>query len=74
MIEESDAVILARDIPEQKLRAGDFGTVVYVHGDSAAYKVEFVTMGGETLCLITLPADAVRVAQGDEIAHVRVVA
>lgn len=74
MVKELDTVILARDIPEQKLRAGDLGTVVHVHSGGAAYEVEFVTLGGETLCLVTLPADAVRVAQGDEIAHARVVA
>jgi hypothetical protein len=73
MIEEPDTVILARDVPGQKLRAGDIGTVVHIHGDGAAYEIEFVTLGGETLCLVTLPADAVRAATGGEIAHARVV-
>jgi len=73
MLKELDTVVLARDLPEEKLRVGDLGTVVHVHGDGA-YEVEFVTLGGETLCLVTLPANAVRAAQGDEIAHARVVA
>jgi hypothetical protein len=30
-----------------------------VHGDAAAYEVEFVTLGGETLTVVTLPADAI---------------
>jgi hypothetical protein len=74
MVKELDTVVLARDIAEQKLRAGDLGTVVHVHRDGAAYEVEFVTLGGATLCLVTLPADAVRVAHRDEIAHARIVA
>lgn len=74
MIEELDTVILVGDMPEQKLRAGDIGTVVHIHGDGAAYEVEFVTLGGETLCVVTLPAEAVRAATGGEIAHARVVA
>lgn len=69
-----DTVILTRDIPEQKLRKGDLGTVVFVHEGSEAYEVEFVTLGGGTLAVVTLPADAVRTATGREIAHAREVA
>ena len=74
MIQELDTVILDRDMPSQKLRQGDLGTVVLVHQDGAAYEVEFVTLGGETLAVVTLPADAVRTATGREIAHAREVA
>jgi len=74
MIKELDTVILARDMPERKLRMGDIGAVVHVHRDGAAYEVEFVTLGGETLCVVTLPAEAVRTVTGHEIAHARVVA
>jgi len=74
MVKELDTVILARDIPEQKLRTGDIATVVHVHRDDAAYEVEFVTLGGETLCLVTLPAEAVRAVAGHETTHARVVA
>ncbi len=74
MLKELDTVILSRDMPERKLRAGDIGTVVHVHRDGDAYEVEFVTLGGETLCLITLSADAVRPVTGEEIAHARVLA
>jgi len=73
-IQELDTVILTRDIPQQKLRKGDVGTVVLVQRDGAAYEVEFVMLGGETLALVTLPADAVRAITGREIAHVREVA
>jgi hypothetical protein len=74
MIQELDTVILTRDMPEQKLRMGDIGTVVVAHKDDAAYEVEFVTLGGQTLAVVTLPADAVRAITGREIAHAREVA
>lgn len=74
MIQELDTIILTRDIPQQKLRKGDLGCVVFVHQGGAAYEVEFVTLGGETLGVINLPADAVRAATGREIAHAREVA
>ena len=71
MIKELDTVVLTRDIPEKQLRQGDLGAVVLVHADGQAYEVEFVTLGGETVALMTLPADAVRAVTGREIAHVR---
>lgn len=74
MIQELDTVVLTRDIPQQKLRTGDVGTVVLVHRDGAAYEVEFVTLGGETLAVVTLSGDAVRAITGREIAHAREVA
>jgi hypothetical protein len=74
MIQELDTVILNRDVPQQGLRSGDVGTVVLIHRDRAAYEVEFVTLGGETIAVVTLPADAVRPITGREIAHARQVA
>jgi hypothetical protein len=74
MIQELDTVILTRDIPAERLRKGDLGAVVFVHQDGAAYEVEFVTLDGETLAVVTLPADAVRPATGREIPHAREVA
>ena len=74
MIQELDTVILTRDVPEQKLRKGDIGTVVLLHKAGAAYEVEFVTLGGQTLTVATLPADAVRAVPEHEIAHARGVA
>lgn len=71
MIQELDTVVLTRDVPQQRLRKGDLGAVVLVHEDKAAYEVEFVTLGGDTLAVVTLPADAVRAATGHEIAHAR---
>ena len=40
MIEDLDCVVLTRDIPEKKLKAGDVGTVVMVFNDGEAFDVE----------------------------------
>jgi hypothetical protein len=74
MIQELDTVVLTRDIPEERLRKGDLGAVVLVHDDGAGYEVEFVTLDGQTLAVVTLPADAVRPATGHELPHAREVA
>jgi hypothetical protein len=71
MIKELDTVVLTRDLPQQKLRKGDLGAVVLVHEDGAAYEVEFATLGGDTLAVLTLPADAVRAATARDIPHAR---
>lgn len=71
MIEELTSVVLTRDLPERSLRAGDLGTVVLVHQEGAGYTVEFMTLGGETVAVVTLDADQVRAVRSNEIAHVR---
>lgn len=52
-IHELDTVVLARDVPEANLRAGDLGAVVHVH-DAAMIEVEFVTASGRTQAVQTL--------------------
>ena len=60
VIRELDEVVLTCDLPEQKLAAGDIGTVVLVHGEGRGYEVEFMTLDGETIGVSTLRADQVR--------------
>jgi hypothetical protein len=71
MVKESDTVILTRDLSRQKLRKGDLGAVVLVHENGAAYEVEFMTLGGDTLAVVTLPAEAVRPATARDVPHAR---
>ena len=71
MIEELDDVILTCDLPEHDLSAGDIGTVVLVHRGHKGYEVEFTSLDGETIAVVTLMANQVRPARGKEIAHVR---
>jgi hypothetical protein len=74
MIEDLDCVVLTRDIPEKRLKAGDVGAVVMVYKDGEAFEVEFVTLDGDTFALETLMAADLRLARGMEIAHAREVA
>lgn len=72
MIKELDSVILTTDLPEYGLKKGDVGTVVLKH-EPAGYEVEFMTLDGETLAVVSLVADQVRPIGGREIAHARLV-
>ena len=74
MIKELDSVVLTQDRPDEGLAAGDVGCVVMVYDDGAAYEVEFTTLSGETLSVVTLPAAFIRPVGPREIAHVRRVA
>ena len=73
-IREHDLVVLMADIPAEGLKQGDVGTVVLVHGAGAGFEVEFATLAGETLAVVTVPANSVRPVGDNEIAHVRRVA
>jgi hypothetical protein len=73
-MKELDLVVLTRDLPGENLRAGDIGTVVLVHQGGTGYEVEFSTLGGQTLAVVTLAADDVRPVGNREIAHARRVA
>jgi hypothetical protein len=73
-IREHDLVVLTADIPEENLKQGDVGTVVLMHRAGAGFEVEFATLAGETLAVVTAPANAVRPVGDKEIVHVRRVA
>jgi hypothetical protein len=74
MIEEHASVVLQTDLLHHDLAAGDIGTVVLVHAGGSGYTVEFMTLTGQTVAVVTLPAEQVRAIQPDEIAHVRQIA
>lgn len=71
MIKELDTVVLTVDLPEYGLKKCDVGTVVLLHGDEG-YEVEFMTLGGETLSVVSLSRDQVRHVGNREIAQARV--
>ena len=71
MIKEHDSVVLTQDIPANGFKAGDVGTVVHIHPNAAAYEVEFVTLAGETVGVVTLKPEQIRPIGRREIAHVR---
>jgi len=70
-MKELDAVVLTDDLPEYGLRAGDLGTVVLIHPAEAGYEVEFATLEGDTVAVVTLLASQVRPVRPQEIAHAR---
>ena len=67
---ELDTVVLARDLPDLGLRAGDLGAVVHVYAPEAI-EVEFVTASGRTEALVTLAARDVRAVGDDDLLAVR---
>lgn len=74
MIKELDQVVLTKDLPDEGLKSGDIGTVVLVHQGGAGYEIEFITLTGETIEVVTVSDDDVRAIEEGEIAHVRKVA
>ncbi|MEI6180517.1 MAG: DUF4926 domain-containing protein [Chloroflexales bacterium] len=74
MIEELASVVLTTNLPERGLQAGDIGTVVLVHQAGQGYTVEFLTLGGETVAVITVLAEQIRPIRANEIAHARALA
>lgn len=71
MIEELASVVLTTSLPEHGLQSGDIGTVVLVHQAGQGYTVEFLTLSGETVAVITVPAEQIRPIRTNEIAHAR---
>ena len=71
MIKEHDCVVLTRDLPEEHLEAGDIGAIVHIHNGGAAYEVEFMTLTGETVAIVTLAASQVRALNRRDLAHTR---
>ncbi|NCC34870.1 MAG: DUF4926 domain-containing protein [Chloroflexia bacterium] len=74
MIEELTSVVLTTNLLEHGLQAGDIGTVVLVHQEGTGYTVEFLTLSGATVAVITVPAAQIRPIRPNEIAHARALA
>ncbi|MDY7020781.1 MAG: DUF4926 domain-containing protein [Cyanobacteria bacterium J06592_8] len=72
MIAELDRVVLTTNLPEYHLQAGDIGTVVLVHQDSVGYEVEFITLTGKTVAIVSVFSSQVRAIGDREIAQARV--
>ena len=63
-------VVLAKDLPDHHLKAGDVGAVVELYGEEAV-EVEFVTGSGRTLAVLTLQNELLRNIGGDDVLTVR---
>ncbi|HEX7343843.1 MAG TPA: DUF4926 domain-containing protein [bacterium] len=73
MIKELTGVMLKVNLPRVGLKRDDVGTVVLVHGAGKGYEVEFVTLDGETLAVVSLAPEQIRAIGRREIAHARTV-
>ncbi len=72
MIRELDRVALTTDLPGYSLKQGDIGTIVLIHREG--YEVEFVTLDGETVAVVSLFSSQLRPIGRREIAQARVMA
>lgn len=70
-INELDVVALTCDLPDHGLVRGDAGTAVLVHGNGAAFEVEFVGYDGHTVALLTLEREQIRPLDTHDIPHAR---
>lgn len=73
MIRELDTVALTVDLPRYGLKSGDIGAVVLMH-DQKGCEVEFITLGGETVAVVSLHLEQIREISKREIASARLVA
>ena len=70
-IKEHDCAVLTADLPGEKLKTGDVGTVIHIHKDGVAYEVEFTTLDGHTWNVATVESKIVRPVSRRDVAHVR---
>lgn len=71
MIKEHDVVVLTTSLPDERLEAGDVGTVVHLYADGQAYAVEFTTLDGQTVAVATVETSQVRPADEGDMTHAR---
>jgi hypothetical protein len=71
MIQELDTVVLLHNITKYGLAKNDLGAVVHRYKNGVAFEVEFVTGDGQTVALVTLKAEEIRLMKQREILHVR---
>ncbi|MCP4274686.1 MAG: DUF4926 domain-containing protein [Gammaproteobacteria bacterium] len=71
MIKEHDRIVLLENIQVHDLQNGDVGTVVHIHRQGKAFEVEFMTLDGGTVAVVTLLSSQIRAVSKRDITHVR---
>jgi hypothetical protein len=69
---ELDTIVLTIDLIKHGLKSCDLGTVALIH-KHGGYEVEFMTLDGETIAVISLSPEQIRPVGRREIAHARLV-
>ena len=72
MIQGLDIVILLKNRPNEDLVKGDVGSVVFIDEGGKACEVEFTTLAGDPLGVLTLAEDEIRPVSARDVPHVRV--
>ena len=71
MLKEHDRIVLTDDIPDQRLKTGDVGTIVHIYPRGEAFEVEFLTLDGNTAAMATVLPFQVRPVSSTDITHAR---
>ena len=74
LVKEHEMVVLTADLPGERLAIGDVGTVVHVHKGGEAYEVEFLTLTGATVAVVSVAASQLRAVDHRDVSHARRVA
>jgi hypothetical protein len=74
MIKEFDKIVLTTDLLPFNLKKGDVGTVIAISQNGRmGYEVEFMTLYGDTVAIVSLETEQVRPIGQREIAHARMI-
>ena len=70
-MQELERVALTEDLPQHGLKIGDIGMILHIYADHKGYEVEFVTLSGELIALVSVYPAQIRQLEQDEIASAR---
>ena len=70
-MKELERIALTEDLPEHGLKIGDIGMILHIYTDHKGYEVEFVTLSGELIALVSVYPAQIRPLEQDEIASAR---
>lgn len=68
---EHKQIVLTNNLPEHDLKAGDVGVIVHIYPNAVAYEVEFFTLDGHTVDVITVEANQIRAVNPRDVLHAR---
>ena len=71
-MQQLNIVIVLKNRPNEGLVKGDVGSLVFIHEDGKAFEVEFTTLAGDPLGVLTLAEDEIRPVSARDVPHVRV--
>ena len=70
-MKELERVALTEDLPEHGLKISDIGMILHIYADHKGYEVEFITLSGDLIALVSVYPSQIRQLEQDEIASAR---